>query len=309
MSKYILQENESVIMKNKGVKHVGGAKTNELILTNLNLIVVKKGIFGNTESVQYFPVNQIIKAIATLKTKTKKKKIPYEDHYSLFPKYEYHEKVLESTLTVRLANSIEYFSFGKTPAWKADPNEWAGNINELLEGELTEINPTSIKAIPGAEYMAEKARDTANALKNPFGEKGYTEIKKSMSWGWIIFLLIIFWPVGLLFLFKKIKSDKATVIKDSKTIRIMSYVLMGLGVFSIYTALTSNAETILSAFFFGIGGVVLNIYARKMKTQSHEFTSDNQVSESVVTCGNCGANNRILIGQTGECEHCGSPMQ
>jgi hypothetical protein len=42
--------------------------------------------------------------------------------------------------------------------------------------------------------------------------------KKNLSWGWIIFWIIIFWPVGIFFLFKKLNDDKTAILKNSKTV-------------------------------------------------------------------------------------------
>lgn len=61
MAKYNLQANEYVILKNNRVLH-GGARasyTDELILTNLNIVLIKKGIFNKVKNIQTYPVNQI----------------------------------------------------------------------------------------------------------------------------------------------------------------------------------------------------------------------------------------------------------
>ncbi len=48
-ARYNLQPNEVMILKGEGVMHGGGfgsSYTDELILTNLNLVLLKKGMFG-----------------------------------------------------------------------------------------------------------------------------------------------------------------------------------------------------------------------------------------------------------------------
>lgn len=45
---------------------------------------------------------------------------------------------------------------------------------------------------------------------------------KTMSWGWIIFWIIFFWPVGLIFLFQKLGRDKLAVLKNSKIVSIIA---------------------------------------------------------------------------------------
>ena len=60
-AKYNLMPNESVIMQETSVAH-GGAMamyTDELILTNLNIVCISKGMFGNTKNIFQYPINQI----------------------------------------------------------------------------------------------------------------------------------------------------------------------------------------------------------------------------------------------------------
>ncbi|WP_416143786.1 PH domain-containing protein [Planococcus koreensis] len=61
MVKVNLMPNESIILKSKNVMHGGlmANYTDELILTNQNIIHVKKGVFGNTKNVKKYPLNQI----------------------------------------------------------------------------------------------------------------------------------------------------------------------------------------------------------------------------------------------------------
>ena len=212
--------------------------------------------------------------------------------------------------------------------------------------------------------------------------------KKPTSWGWIIFWFILFWPVGLFLLIKRLGVDKSATLKSSKTLMIVSYILMGLGVIYFFAAVTGNVEEtentmnaisagILMLVMFSGGGVILNWFARKTKRAGERYKKyialivnqsqtsiDNiasavgipydavskdlqkmidsgyfvgayidttqreimlakvappqvstssapsalQVQERVVICRSCGANNRV-VGQIGECEYCGSPLQ
>jgi len=49
------------------------------------------------------------------------------------------------------------------------------------------------------------------------------------------------------------------------------------------------------------------VLARTAPSQAFQAAAA-QTQERVVTCGSCGANNRVS-GQFGECEYCGSPLQ
>ena len=198
--------------------------------------------------------------------------------------------------------------------------------------------------------------------------------EKLMSWGWIIFLLVIFWPAGLYFLLKRHHHSKGATITDGRTLLTVSYVLMGFGVFYLYMSITEESGMLLAVVLFGGGGILLNRIAKKTKTtgdqykkyitliinqnqtsiekiaftvgQSYETVasdlqymidmryfanayidhiqgeivlakatppqditaSSTQSHERIVTCGGCGANNR-LYKKTGECEYCGSLLQ
>ena len=63
MAKYQLQSNEGVVLQETGICYepnkLSTAYTDELILTNLNLIHVRKGVFMGTKGVRYIPLNQV----------------------------------------------------------------------------------------------------------------------------------------------------------------------------------------------------------------------------------------------------------
>ena len=63
MVKYQLQPNEGVVLQETGIFYEPNklytAYTDELILTNLNLIHVRKGVFMGTKGVRYIPLNQV----------------------------------------------------------------------------------------------------------------------------------------------------------------------------------------------------------------------------------------------------------
>ena len=63
MVNYHLEPSEAILIQSTGVVCEGGglmnAYTDELILTNMNIIHVRKGMFGNTKGVQKYPLNQV----------------------------------------------------------------------------------------------------------------------------------------------------------------------------------------------------------------------------------------------------------
>jgi hypothetical protein len=205
-----------------------------------------------------------------------------------------------------------------------------------------------------------------------------TTSKKTLSWGWIIFWIFIFWPVGLFLLLRRFAVDKSAVLRSVKAITVVSYILMGLGVIYLLISFADNNRSVITAaIIFGGGGILINRFAKKTKLTGERYkkyislvVNQNQSSidniasaigipyetavkdlqkminigyftgayidvaqrdivlakpapqqiiapsaatvgiahERVVTCGSCGANNKV-IGQIGECEFCGSYLQ
>lgn len=95
-------------------------------------------------------------------------------------------------------------------------------------------------------------------------------IDKSLSWGLIAICFIIFWPAGLFLLFRKLSVDKSALFKNSKTVEMISYALMGFGV--IYLLMAFNgSSTWLMAIALGGGGVWVNMIARRMKSDGEKY--------------------------------------
>ena len=120
MSIYNLKSNESVIMNYKGVRHGSGLSKafglgNELTLTNLNLIVTTKGLFGKVKSTLCFPVNQI-----TSTSSSQKEWIDSDGEYND-----------TSELTIHISNSAESFAF----RCKDEAAKWENTISKLLAGK------------------------------------------------------------------------------------------------------------------------------------------------------------------------------
>lgn len=61
MANLQLLPNEAILLKDVAVAHGGvmAAFTDDLVLTNINIICVSKGIFGNQKKTYIFPLNQI----------------------------------------------------------------------------------------------------------------------------------------------------------------------------------------------------------------------------------------------------------
>ncbi len=151
MAKYNLQTNESVIMKQDGILHGGvmAGYTDELILTNLHLVLISKGVFGNTKGIQTFPLNQI--------------KVFDGQAQALLDRTGGGNPQLD----VYFLNGEESFKFQS----KKEVLKWIANINKLVTGNEANANNSSSMAIPGAAYVAETLKGTMDTFKQTFGIK------------------------------------------------------------------------------------------------------------------------------------------
>ena len=123
--------------------------SDELILTNLNLVLISKGVFGNTKNIQTFPVNQI-------KVFNNQAQVFLSKTSGGYPQIE-----------VYLLNGQENFGFES----KKIALNWIAKINQLVTGEDVEIGVSAKTAIPGTEMIAEALGGTVDAFKSALGFK------------------------------------------------------------------------------------------------------------------------------------------
>lgn len=147
MARYSLQPNEALVLKEERVRHGGtfASYSDELILTNLNLVLVKKGTFGNSKGIRLFPISEV--------------KVYNGQAQALIGQNTTGRAVLE----VYFLNGQESFEFQagskkKLPAWVA-------KINQVVTGQ--EAPPAS----SGVELAAGVLKDTFGAFKAKLGSK------------------------------------------------------------------------------------------------------------------------------------------
>ncbi len=111
-----------------------------------------------------------------------------------------------------------------------------------------------------------------------------SSIKKSgtgPSWGVVILLMFIFWPVGLYLLIKKLTADKTAAISSGgKGLKVTGIILVVFAAFGLLGFLTSAAEQgvgsddvggIIVLLFFAAGGVALLSKAKKVKEEAESI--------------------------------------
>lgn len=154
MATYGLQPNEVMLLKEVGVAHGGllSVYTDELILTSLNLVLVKKGMFGNSKGVQTFPINQI--------------KVHNQQAQAVLAKAPNGMDALD----VYFLNGQEQFRF--QTGGKRKIIEWVAKINEAATGQkAARASAGASMAIPGAEMVAGALKGTFDVFKDKFGAK------------------------------------------------------------------------------------------------------------------------------------------
>ena len=94
---------------------------------------------------------------------------------------------------------------------------------------------------------------------------------KGISWVVIILLIIFFWPVGLILLFQKLKTDRTATLKSGKLIGVVSYILMGMGAIYLLMTLSEDGGMLIPAILFGGGGIWIFIISRRMKKNAEKY--------------------------------------
>ena len=94
--------------------------------------------------------------------------------------------------------------------------------------------------------------------------------KKGMSWGWIIFWIIVFWPIGLYFVIRKVAVDKSAIMSGKTgTLSVIGWILIFLGI-SAFSLVSDESYDFGSldmfiAIMFIAGGVLLLRKTSRMK--------------------------------------------
>jgi hypothetical protein len=158
-TEYKLLPNEAIIMKHEKILHGGviASFSDELILTNHNLVLISKGVFGKVKNIQVFPVNQI--------------KVFNDQAQVIMSKAKGGHPQIE----VYFLDGHETFGFES----KRDAKNWLKKINQLVIGEDVEVEVFAKTAIPGTEVIADAFGGTIAVFKDKFGFKSKKASTKS----------------------------------------------------------------------------------------------------------------------------------
>lgn len=99
--------------------------------------------------------------------------------------------------------------------------------------------------------------------------------KKNLKWGWIIFWIVIFWPVGIYLLIKKLSSDKSALMSGmTSKLPVIAWCLIGFGVLGVIVSLTEpelGLTGVIIYLVFFVGGVLLLKKAKETKKIANRY--------------------------------------
>ncbi|MHA7175092.1 hypothetical protein ACX80D_00375 [Arthrobacter sp. Sr24] len=145
MANLNLGPDEYVVLKSEKVLHGGkiSGYTDELILSNKNIILISKGMLGNTKGTEYFPLNTIKNIDGKSQALASGQK-----------------------LDVYFLKGQDSFGF----VTKKEAKNWANNISTLLNGPAS-FDYDRDRTIPGVAYVADTLKDSLDTFKGAFRRK------------------------------------------------------------------------------------------------------------------------------------------
>ena len=97
--------------------------------------------------------------------------------------------------------------------------------------------------------------------------------KKSFSWGIIILMIFLFFPVAIYMIVKKMSSEKFNMIKNGKSLKILGWVLIGFAIIYLILGLTGELKNedgssiagtlIVIELILGVSGVLSLVKGKK----------------------------------------------
>ena len=151
-----LASNEGIILQSTSVMSgsVWAAYTDELILTNLNVILIKRGMFGNKKNEQRFPISQIKKVNGKPQVMIGSNSLNGADQ-----------------LHITFMHGVEWFEFQSDG--KEEITKWIKAVYELLN-----YTPDNLPTYGNEEELGvitSTLKKGVDSIKNIFGIKSKNE--------------------------------------------------------------------------------------------------------------------------------------
>ena len=151
-----LQPNKTILLHNNRVYRWGNHEfyTDELLVTNFNMIYIRKGFFGRIKNILKYPLDQV-------KVQNGQVQVRMAKNFRGTPQ-----------LQIYFKNTLEFFSFqsrGKKQILK-----WVGTLHQLLDNPAAQTDAFD-PSVPGS---AEE--DTAKARKHPLTGDSFGDSKETV---------------------------------------------------------------------------------------------------------------------------------
>ncbi len=142
---YVLQPNEGIILQSINVKCVGESdSSDELILTNLNIIYIDRGVFSKKiKKVQYFPLNKLKKVNGKVQVIAGKSGV-------------------DGTLQLQFFFIDGYKAFAFSSKAKKEIAKWIKYVNSIVTGEDVAVDSEHTSSIAGK--VARGLKDTVGSF-------------------------------------------------------------------------------------------------------------------------------------------------
>ncbi len=150
MAEYRLQPNEVFLLKEDNVSYSGGPGLSDLRLTNLNLVIIRKGILGVGKGMAMIPLDTI--------------KVYNQQAQAVVGRSRSGQPELAVYVLDGNTHKVTFHSAMGTKKAAA----WATQINEVVTGQKAPETATGM-AIPGAGLVAGVLKDTISVFKSKLG--------------------------------------------------------------------------------------------------------------------------------------------
>ncbi|MDR3643816.1 MAG: hypothetical protein P4M02_01930 [Clostridia bacterium] len=93
-----------------------------------------------------------------------------------------------------------------------------------------------------------------------------------LSWAFIVIMILIFWPVGIYLLWKRTTVNKQTAMSAGKTISIVGWVLLALGIVAVIAGTDDPSQAVTGRIeylvIFVCSGLVMILLGERSKRQA-----------------------------------------
>lgn len=95
--------------------------------------------------------------------------------------------------------------------------------------------------------------------------------KKSPSWAAIVIWFIIFWPVSIYLIWKKLSTDKSAALKNSKVLKVIGIIFIVFAVMMLTTIGDDPGTAVFGIIFYGGGGALILWGSKKVKESGERY--------------------------------------